>query len=156
LLNETPERVHGMIRSVGKIFTDAFKHNPRLAMMMVTILSDRAVEHLPGTSQQAKPTESAAVARVRMILQMNDEERVQSLTQEGNALFDELGALHEGELMRTLLGSLTGLMLDRLPRKRLSVARSLNSLRRGLERSATADTEDAFEQAVRTSIDVER
>src|SRR5204862_7044768 len=87
---------------------------------------------------------------------LNDEERVQALTQEGNALLDELGALHEGELMRTMLGSLSGLLLDRQSRKRLSVARSLNGLRRGLERAATPEVEDAFEQAVRTSLDVER
>ncbi|HVE38780.1 MAG TPA: PilZ domain-containing protein, partial [Planctomycetota bacterium] len=156
LLKETPESAHPAIRHVGKVFVDAFKHNARLATLMVTILSDKAVEALPGTTAPVKPAESAAVSRVKMILQMNDEERVQTLTQEGNALLDELGALHEGELMRTLLGSLSGLLLDRQSRKRLSVARSLNGLRRGLERAATAEVDDAFEQSVRTSLDVER
>lgn len=155
LLKETPEAVHGMIRGVGKVFVDAFKHNPRLATMMITILSDQAVEALPG-NVPAKQAEAAAVARVKVLLQMNDEERVQALTQEGNALMDELGALHEGELMRTMLGSISGLLLDRQSRKRLTVARALNGLRRGLERAATPDVEDAFEQSVRQSLDVER
>ena len=155
LLKETPEPVHGMIRGVGKVFVEAFKHNPRLATMMVTILSDQAVEALPG-NVPAKPAEAAAVARVKVLLQMNDEERVQALTQEGNALLDELGALHEGELMRTMLGSISGLLLDRQSRKRLSVARAMNGLRRGLERAGTPDVEDAFEQSVRQSLDVER
>jgi hypothetical protein len=158
LLKETPPEFHSAIRNLGKVFVDAFKHNPRLATLMVTILSDQTVESLPGTqsAEAAKSVESAAVSRVKMILQMNDEERVQALAQEGNALIDELGALHEGELMRTMLGSLSGLLLDRTARKRLSVARTLNGLRRGLERAGTTDVEDAFEQAVRTAIDVER
>lgn len=156
LLKESPPEQHSTLRGVGKVLVDAFRHNPRLASLMVTILSEAAVQALPGTSPQAKQGESAAVSRVRMILQMNDEERVQALTQEGNALLDELGALHEGELMRTLFGSLSGLLLDRTARKRLAVARTLNGLRRGLERSGTAEVEDAFEQAVRTALDVER
>jgi len=158
LIKETPPGAHDTIRNVGKVFVDAFKHNPRLASLMVTILSTQAVDALPGTKgdDPGKPTESAAVARVRMILQMHDEERVQALNQEGNALFDELGALHEGELMRTMLGSLSGILLDRTARKRLSVARTMNTLRRGLERAGTPEAEDTFESAVRTAIDVER
>jgi hypothetical protein len=159
LIKEAPPAMHDALRGVGKVFVDAFKHNPRLASLMVTILSSQAVEALPGTAkpdEPGKPKESAAVARVRMILQMNDEERVAALNQEGNALMDELGALHEGELMRTMLGSLSGVMLDRNGRKRLTVARTLNTLRRGLERSGTPEVEDAFEQAVRTALDVER
>jgi HEAT repeat protein len=158
LLQETPSKFHSAIRSLGKVFVDAFKHNPRLSTLMVTILSDQTVESLPGTqsAEAAKATDSAAVSRVKMILQMNDDDRVQALAQEGNSLIDELGALHEGELMRTMLGSLSGLLLDRTARKRLSVARTLNGFRRGLERAGTADVEDAFEQAVRTAIDVER
>jgi hypothetical protein len=159
LLKEAPPNLHDALRAIGKVFVDSFKHNPRLASLMVTILSAQAVESLPGTAtpeEAARPKESAAVARVRVILQMNDEERVQALAQEGNALLDELGALHEGELMRTMLGSLSGLLLDRNARKRLSVARGLNGLRRGLERAGTAEVEDSFEQAVRTALDVER
>lgn len=159
LLKETPPQHHAMLRNVGKVFVDAFKHNPRLASLMVTVLSAETVESLPGTSKPEegnRPAESAAVARVRLILQMNDEDRVQALTHEGNALLDELGALHEGELMRTLLGSLSGILLDRTARKRLSVARTLNTLRRGLERAGTPEVEDAFEQSVRTALDVER
>jgi len=159
LLKETPPEAHETLRSVGKVFVDAFKHNPRLASLMVTILSSQAVDALPGTAKAddpTRPTESAAVTRVRMILQMNDEDRVQALTQEGNALMDELGALHEGELMRTMFGSLSGILLDRAARKRLTVARALNTLRRGMERAGTPEVEDAFEQAVRTALDVER
>lgn len=157
LLKESDLKLHPSIRNVGKVFVDAFKHNPRLATLMVTILSDQTVQALPGTAtSQPKPTESAAVTRARLILQMNDEQRVQALTQEGNALIDELGALHEGELVRTLLGSLAGLLLDRNARKRLSVARSLNGLRRGIERTSNAELEDAFEQSVQTAIDLER
>jgi hypothetical protein len=155
LLKETPPAVHGMIRGVGKIFVESFKHNPRLATMMVTILSDQAVEALPG-NVPAKQAEAAAVSRVKVLLQMTDEDRVQALTQEGNALLDELGALHEGELMRTMLGSISGLLLDRQSRKRLTAARAMNGLRRGLERAATPEAEDAFEQSVRQSLDVER
>src|SRR5678816_1292230 len=44
LLKETPESAHAAIRHVGKVFVDAFRHNPRLATLMVTILSDKAVE----------------------------------------------------------------------------------------------------------------
>ncbi|HZE98119.1 MAG TPA: HEAT repeat domain-containing protein, partial [Planctomycetota bacterium] len=159
LLKETAPETHPALRNIGKVFVDAFRHNPRLASLMVTILSSQAVEALPGTekgSESGKPAESAAVTRVRLILQMNDEERVQALGQEGNSLMDELGALHEGQLMQTMLGSLSGILLDRTARKRLTVARTLNTMRRGLERAGTADVEDAFEQAVRTALDVER
>jgi hypothetical protein len=58
--------------------------------------------------------------------------------------------------MRTMFGSLSGLLLDRMARKRLNVARSLNGLRRGMERAGSSDLEEAFEQAVRTALDVER
>ncbi|HLY10325.1 MAG TPA: HEAT repeat domain-containing protein [Planctomycetota bacterium] len=159
LLKEAPPELHAPLRTVGKVFVDAFKHNPRLASLMVTILSAQAVDSLPESGkggEAPKAQESAAVARVRVILQLNDDDRVHALAQEGNALLDELGALHEGELMRTMLGSLSGILLDRAARKRLSVARTMNTLRRGLERAGTADVEDAFEQAVRTAIDVER
>src|SRR6185295_18717084 len=156
LIKEAPPASHAGIRSVGNVLVEAFRHNPRLSAMMVTMLSDQAVDKLPGAGSGAKPNEAAAVSRVRTILQMNDDDRIQALNQEGNALLDELGALKEGELMRTLFGSLSGLLLDRNPKKRLSVARALNGLRRGLERAATPEVEDALEQAVRTAIDVER
>jgi hypothetical protein len=159
LIKESPPEQHPGLRSVGKVFVDAFKRNPRLASMMVTILSEQSVDALPGTvtpEEAGKPAESAAVARVRLILQMNDDERLTAMTQEGNALLDELGALHEGELMRTMLGSLSGMLLDRTSRKRLTTARALNTMRRGLERAGTAEVEDAFESAVRTALDVER
>jgi len=159
LIKVLPPEHHEGLRHVGKVFVDAFKRNPRLATLMVTLLSEQGVEALPGTAgseEAGKPPESAAVARVRVILQMNDEERLSTMSQEGNALLDELGALHEGELMRTMLGSLSGMLLDRTARKRLSTARALNTMRRGLERAGTAEVEDAFETAVRTAIDVER
>jgi len=159
LIKEATPEQQVALRNVGKVIVDAFKNNPRLASLMVTILSAQAVEGLPGqaNAQDApKPMESAAVARVRMILQMNDEERVQALNQEGNALLDELGALHETDLMRTMLGSLSGMLLDRTSRKRLTTARTLNTLRRGLERASSVELEDAFETAVRTALDVER
>ncbi|HVE39480.1 MAG TPA: HEAT repeat domain-containing protein [Planctomycetota bacterium] len=157
LLKAVPAEHHESLRTLGKFITEAFKHNPRLAGMMVTILSDQTVEALPGVrDQNEKPPESAAVTRCKMILQMKDEERIQALTAEGNGLLDELGALHEGELMRTMFGSLSGLLLDRMARKRLNTARSLNGLRRGLERANSQALEDAFEQAVRTALDVER
>jgi hypothetical protein len=159
LLKDSAPEHHEALRQVGKVFVEAFKHNPRLSTLMVTILSNQAVDALPGTvvaQEGVKSTEPAAVARVKLILQMNDEERVQALTHEGNALMDELGALHQGELMRTMLGSLSGMLLDRTARKRLSVSRALNGFRRGLERAGTPEVEDAFEQAVRTALDVER
>jgi HEAT repeat protein len=157
LLKAVPAEHHESLRTLGKFITEGFKHNPRLAGMMVTILSDQTLEALPGVrDKNEKPAESAAVTRCKMILQMRDEERIQALTQEGNGLLDELGALHEGELMRTMFGSLSGLMLDRMGRKRLNVARSLNTLRRGLERAGSKELEDAFEQSVRTALDVER
>ncbi len=157
LLKALPAEHHESLRTLGKFITEAFKHNPRLAGMMVTILSDQTVEALPGVRDQSeKPAESAAVTRCKMILQMRDEERIQTLMQEGNSLLDELGALHEGELMRTMFGSLSGLMLDRMARKRLNTARTLNGLRRGLERAGSQQLEEAFEQAVRTALDVER
>jgi HEAT repeat protein len=157
LLKSAPTEYHESLRTLGKFITEGFRHNPRLAGIMVTILSDQTVEALPGVrDQQEKPAESAAVTRCKMILQLRDEERITALTQEGNGLLDELGALHEGELMRTMFGSLSGLMLDRMARKRLNVARAMNGLRRGLERAGTHEVEDAFEQAVRTALDVER
>jgi hypothetical protein len=118
---------------------------------MATILSAQVIE----AQAMQKPVESAAVARVRMILQLNDEERVQALGQEGNSLMDELGALNESELMRSMLGSLSGMLLDRTSRKRLATARTLNTMRRGLERAGTVEVEDAFEISVRTALDVE-
>lgn len=159
LMKDLPPERHGALRNVGKVFVEAFRHNPRLASLMVTILSAETFDALPGTSraeEQGKPKESAAVARVRLILQMSDDDRVQALGQEGNALLDELGALHEGELMQTLLGSLSGMLLDRNARKRLNTARTLNTLRRGLERAGTTEVEDAFESSVRMALDVER
>jgi hypothetical protein len=157
LLKATPPEHHESLRTLGKFITEAFKHNPRVAGMMVTLLSDQSIEALPGVrDQNEKPPESAAVTRVKMILQMKDEERITALSSEGNGLLDELGALHEGELMRTMFGSLSGLMLDRMARKRLNTAKTLNGLRRGMERAGNQDLENAFEQAVRTALDVER
>ena len=155
LLKETPESSHAAIRSVGKVFVDAFKNRAMLATMMEAILSEKA----DSPSSQAPPpapTEAAAVTRAKTILQMTDDERIQALSQEGNALLDELGALHEGDLMQTMMGALTGQMLDRQVKKRLAIAKALNGLRRGLERAATPGVEDVFEQSVRQSLEVER
>ena len=158
LLKETPSTAHSQLRNVGRVLIDAFKHNPRLAQVMETILTQQTAEAQAAEAGDAavKPAEPAAVGRTRSIMNLSDEERIQAMAQEGNGLLDELGALKQGDLMRQMMGSLSGMLLDRVSRKRLAVSRALNGMRRGLERAATAEVEDTFEQAVRTAIEIER
>ncbi|RPH51526.1 MAG: PilZ domain-containing protein, partial [Planctomycetota bacterium] len=157
LLKETPSTAHSQLRNVGRVLIEAFKHNPRLSQLMETILAEQSAEAQPAqAADAAKPAEAAAVGRTRSIMNLNDEDRIQALAQEGNGLLDELGALKQGDVMRQMMGSLSGLLLDRVSRKRLAVSRAMNGMRRGLERAATAEVEDAFEQAVRTAIEIER
>jgi HEAT repeat protein len=156
MLKTAPPELHESLRGVGKFLVDAFRHNPRLVGLMAAILTDQAVEALPGRAAESRPADSAAVIRVKMILQMKDEERIQALLQEGNGLLDELNALHEGELMRTMFGSLSSQLLDRISRKRLSVARTMNGMRRGLERAGSQEMEDAYEKSISTAMEVER
>src|SRR5205814_1099176 len=59
LLKVIPAEHHESLRTLGKFVTEAFRHNPRLAGMMITILSDQTVEALTGVrDQNEKPAEA--------------------------------------------------------------------------------------------------
>jgi hypothetical protein len=69
---------------------------------------------------------------------------------------DELSALGRSDLVPVLMSSLTKSLGERAPKKRLSAARAMNNLRRGMERSGGEEVVEAVVTALRSSLDAER
>ena len=164
LLRELATCFHAPVRRIGQAFVRAFQGQPHLAQVMEALLAEAEanagaqarVAAAAGEGPQAGVREAPALARARAILQMDDDARVQALAQEGVGLTDELAALGRRDLVQSLLASVGGLLLDRQARRRLSAARTLNGLRRGVERNASEEVVDEYELSIRTALDLER
>jgi HEAT repeat protein len=144
-----------VLRRLGKVLIDAFRHNPQLSAMMGALLQAGAAQTSPAPAQAA-PSEPPAVSRATGILSLPDDEKIMALAQEGAALLDELSALERPDLVKTVLDSLAGYLGDRSAKRRLSACRSLSLLRRAHEKNASEETVYALEIGVRSALDQER
>lgn len=160
LMRDTPPTAHPALRRVGRAIADAFRHNAQLASVMDALLAGAAETAaavvIGSESAVAAPQVAPAITRARSLLEVGDDERLQAMAQEGASLMDELTALGHGDIVQALVGSVSITLLDRNARRRVSAARTLNSMRRGLERNASDAVLDEFEEGVRTAIDLER
>jgi hypothetical protein len=155
LLRETPEELRPALRRVGKAIAQAFAHAPAVVAMIDGALSEAASKG-KASAAPAAAADPPAVARGKAVLSMNDDDRLQAMSQEGAGLMDELAALGQLPLLQALLGGVSALLLDRLPRRRLSAARALNSFRRGLERNVPEAVFEEFERGVLQALEMER
>lgn len=157
VLPAVPEECRPALRRVGKALADAFRHDPKLAALMDALLeeAEEAGRVVPA-AVQAPPAASDAERRAGEILAMPDDERLEAMAQEGPALLDELAALGKPQAVQGLLESLAGVLADRSARRRQKAARSLNGLRRALERHAPEGALEAVEVMVRSALDDER
>jgi HEAT repeat protein len=160
LLHDAPSSLRPLVRRVGQAIVEAFRHNPQLASVMGALLRDALQSSkeasTSGTPAVEAPTEAPALVRARRLLEDGDDERVQRVAQEGAGLMDELAALGHAEVVQALVASVAGVLLDRSARRRVAAARSLNSIRRGLERNALEPVLNECEEGVRTAIELER
>lgn len=160
LLREVPPAQRGRIRRLGELLAAAFSHNASLHKAMQAILSEQATEALKEeistTPAAAAPAVPGAVSRARAIAELSDDEKLQAMTQEGPALLEELAALNEKEMVRSLLGTVQGSLSDRSPRRRVQGTRALAGLQRALEGHATPEMLAGLEGSVLSALDTER
>jgi HEAT repeat protein len=157
LIAELPEGAREPVRRLGKMVIQCFRHNPRLMAMMGALLEGQAQANPEGAPKPEIPSaEPAAVLRASALLALGDDEKIQTLAQEGAALLDELSALERPDLVSSLLDTLSAYMGDRSAKRRLAACRALNSLRRAQERNASDEVLRALEVGIRSALDQER
>ncbi len=156
LIPELPSSYQPSLRRVGKTIVDSFRHNPKLASLMNTVLAEGAAQAAQLAKEGSGPSEPAAVTRTASILAMIDDEKIQALTQEGSALLEELTALDRPDLVQVVLESLASYLGDRSAKRRLAACKALSLLRRAYEKSATEDVLQSLEIGVRSALDQER
>jgi HEAT repeat protein len=154
VLPAVPEECRPALRRAGKALADAFRRDPKLATLMDALLEE-AGRGVLGAAPAPRAA-SDAERRAGEILAMPDDERLEAMAQEGPALLDELAVLGKPQAVQGLLESLAGVLADRSARRRQRAVRSLNGLRRALERHAPEEALEAVEVMVRSALDEER
>jgi hypothetical protein len=148
--NETRE----LLRGVGHSIADAFRHDPREAALMRSLLG-LDVKEIAAATEHRPSDEPAPVARARALLEEEPELQAEALCKETEPLVKELSALARPDLAARLLARLTGYLVDRQSTRRLAAAEALAAMAAAWDSPPFSTARDGFESLIRSALDSE-